>query len=525
MPRPRIRRQPRDPGPLGSRLLGAPDQPARVLRIRLWVLLLVLLSGTNLVGALVVVALLAVVIPGPNLLTPEYAAISFVLLPAYFVVAIGVGALWSTSSATNALRWVREHRAPSRAEGVAALALPRRFTSILALLWGSAAVTFGIAVYLVDPQAVAKLVFTVLFAGITVCAFSYLFTEFALRPIAARVLAAGIASQRRPYEGLAGRAILTWLLGSAVPVTGLMIIAVFGFRNRVTNNQLLVSILAIGGITLIIGWLLTRLGARRTIDPVQSVIDGMSKIEHGDDDLWHVVVYDDTELGQLQSGFNRMVDGLHERARIQDLFGRHVGREVAAEAMRGHPELGGEEREVAVLFIDLVGSTQLAATHPPQTVVNLLNRFFDVVVEEVEAHRGIVNKFVGDAALAIFGAPLPTPDPAGQALATARSLGRRLAEEVPDCTAAIGVAFGVAVAGNIGARQRFEYTVIGDPVNEAARLCELAKSRPGRLLGSDRAIAGANPDEARHWIVGEPITLRGRIEQTLVATPVDHPTA
>jgi adenylate cyclase len=182
-------------------------------------------------------------------------------------------------------------------------------------------------------------------------------------------------------------------------------------------------------------------------------------------------------------------------------------------------ELGGEVREVAVLFVDVIGSTTLAATRPPTEVVDLLNRFFGVVVAEVTEHGGLVNKFEGDAALAVFGAPTELPDAAGRALAAARAMGRRLREEVPECQAGIGVSAGPAVAGNVGAESRFEYTVIGDPVNEAARLTELAKSVPGRIVASMRAVSGAAPGEAVRWRESGRETLRGRTEVTRLAVP------
>ena len=90
---------------------------------------------------------------------------------------------------------------------------------------------------------------------------------------------------------------------------------------------------------------------------------------------------------------------------MRDLFGRHVGREVAAAAEQQRPKLGGEERHVAVIFVDIIGSTQLVTGRPATEVVDLLNRFFAVIVEEVDRHHGFVNKFEGDAALAVFGAP------------------------------------------------------------------------------------------------------------------------
>jgi adenylate cyclase len=214
-----------------------------------------------------------------------------------------------------------------------------------------------------------------------------------------------------------------------------------------------------------------------------------------------------------------MVAGLRERERVRDLFGRHVGREVAAAAERERTQLGGEERCVAVVFVDIVGSTPLVTSRPATEVVQLLNRFFAVIVDEVDRHHGLVNKFEGDASLAVFGAPNHLDHPETEALAAARAILRRLSDEVPECPAGIGVAAGRVVAGNVGARERFEYTVIGEPVNEAARLSELAKSQPIRLLTSAQTVRAASESERSRWCFGDTVTLRGYDQPTTLANP------
>jgi adenylate cyclase len=212
-----------------------------------------------------------------------------------------------------------------------------------------------------------------------------------------------------------------------------------------------------------------------------------------------------------------MVSGLREREKVRDLFGRQVGEDVAQQALDDEIRLGGETREVTIMFVDLVGSTELASERPPEEVVDLLNRFFAEVVEVVEENGGWINKFEGDAALAIYGAPVPVDDAAGKALRAARVLQERLTEKVSELTAAVGVAGGEAVAGNIGAESRFEYTVIGDPVNEASRLTDLAKEYPGRVLASAGVLDAAASDEADNWELGDEVTLRGRKEATRLA--------
>jgi adenylate cyclase len=144
------------------------------------------------------------------------------------------------------------------------------------------------------------------------------------------------------------------------------------------------------------------------------------------------------------------------------------------------------------------------------------------VVDVAEAHGGWVNKFEGDAALCVFGAPTEQPDAAARALAAGRELGMRLARELPELDAGIGISAGPAIAGNVGAERRLEYTVIGDPVNEAARLSELAKGRPGRVLASETALLQASVGEGERWRLEEEVVLRGRAAATRLAAPVER---
>ncbi len=162
---------------------------------------------------------------------------------------------------------------------------------------------------------------------------------------------------------------------------------------------------------------------------------------------------------------------------------------------------------------------------PPREVVSLLNEFFRVVVDTVNRHGGFVNKFQGDAALAIFGAPIEHPDASGAALAASRELHDELIDVLGETDFGIGVSAGRAIAGHIGAQARFEYTVIGDPVNEAARLTELAKLEEGHVLASAIAVSGALDAEALCWDVGEIVELRGRTAPTQLARPVNLVTA
>ena len=292
-------------------------------------------------------------------------------------------------------------------------------------IWLAAAVVFGALNAADSLEAGRRVALTIVAGGLVTCAFVYLLAERQLRPIAARALAAGIGD-RRLAPGVKTRAFGSWALGTAVPILGLMAIALSALiQEDFTREQLAIVILSIGGVGLVAGLYVSMLSARAVADPVNSLRKAIAEVEDGDLDV-SVPVYDGSEIGQLQAGFNSMVAGLRERERIQDLFGRHVGEEVARTALEGDVELGGEVRDVAVLFTDIVGSTELAAERPPEEVVELLNRFFTVVVEVVAEHDGWVNKFEGDAALAVFGAPIALDDAASRALAAARELAERL---------------------------------------------------------------------------------------------------
>jgi adenylate cyclase len=276
---------------------------------------------------------------------------------------------------------------------------------------------------------------------------------------------------------------------------------------------------------LIGGTAVLYVAARSLADPLRVLRRAVGRVQRGDLDV-EVSVDDGGEVGLLQAGFNRMVAGLRERQQLEDLFGRHVGEDVARQAVEQGVRLGGERREVSVLFVDVIGSTGLAQRQSPDHVVGLLNQFFETVVTAVDAEGGWVNKFEGDGALCVFGAPVALPDHAVRALRAARTIRRELlalAAASPDLDAGIGVSAGTVVAGNVGTEQRYEYTVIGDPVNEAARLTDQAKQRLGRVLASEEAIARAS-GEARSWAVADEVLLRGRQHPTLVYEPAARST-
>ncbi len=504
----------------GSWLLGRVSEDQHRRRVRIQVIMTVLIVAANLIGIAVAVLLVTVAVPVPSVFDDAPLWVSFIAVPAYIVAALIVGAYTITRGTVEALRWAIEERKPTDRDGRNTFMAPWRVAMGHLILWGIGTVLTTVLYGMADTMFIPRFLVAVSFCGLLVSTGSYLLTEFALRPVAAQALEAG-PPPRRLAPGIMGRTMMVWLLGSGVPVVGIGLMAFFEMTlKNLTQTQFAVGVLIISAATLIFGFILLWILAWLTATPVRVVRAALKRVEQGDlrGDL---VVFDGTELGELQRGFNAMVDGLRERERVRDLFGRHVGRDVALAAERERPKLGGEERHVAVIFIDIVGSTKLVTSRPPVEVVHLLNQFFKIVVEEVDRHHGLVNKFEGDASLAIFGAPNHLDSPEDEALACARTIADRLAQEMPELQAGIGVAAGTVVAGNVGAKERFEYTVIGEPVNEAARLCELAKSRPGKLLTSAQTLEGAGEQETARWTLGRSVKLRGHDQRTKLASPAE----
>ncbi|MFC4914067.1 adenylate/guanylate cyclase domain-containing protein [Actinomadura gamaensis] len=501
------------------RLIDGRPEDSRAQVARRARILVTLATGLANLGGALVVLVFTLIVPNPGGHFPHrMQAVNVWVFTAYVVLAVPVGLVLGNRFFRRVRRLVDRHDEPDRRERALLLYGPLRLMAVHLTLWAVGTVGWVLINLPFSALLAVKLGLTSLLGGLTTCTVVYLLAERLLRRSVTTALRAGMP-RRTGLPGVVARSVLAWALGTAVPILGLIVLAVGSFvLNRVTVHSFATAVLALGGTALVVGLGVTYGAARAIADPVESVRLGLARVERGELDV-EVPVYDASEVGLLQAGFNHMAAGLREHERLQDLFGRQVGEDAAKVALEHGVDLGGELREVAVLFVDVIGSTRLAAERPPTEVVGLLNDFFAVVVEVVGRHGGWINKFEGDAALAIFGAPLDLPGAAGRALAAGRELAARLRDEVPGLSAAVGVSAGEAVAGHIGAEERFEYTVIGDPVNEAARLTDLAKGRPDRVLAAATVVEGADPAEAARWELGDEILLRGRIRPTRLASP------
>ena len=238
---------------------------------------------------------------------------------------------------------------------------------------------------------------------------------------------------------------------------------------------------------LVLAILFGTLMSRSFTRPVRALVDATGRVAGGDYQT-EVSVDSRDEMGTLADAFNEMTRGLKMREQYRSVLSKVVSQDIAEELMKGDVELGGENREVTVLFGDIRGFTPLTEGMEPQDVIALLNECMEHLASAVDAEGGVVDKFIGDELMAVFGAPVRQEDHALRAVRAAlrmregiREMNRRRTERGEgELRIGIGIATGVAVAGNMGSSDRMNYTVLGSTVNLAARLTSAA--RPGEIL-------------------------------------------
>jgi adenylate cyclase len=209
-----------------------------------------------------------------------------------------------------------------------------------------------------------------------------------------------------------------------------------------------------------------------------------------------------------------------ERDRAIGIFGQHVSPQVADILLHQNIELGGEEREVCVMFLDIRDFSVYAAAHTPSQVVDYLNTLFSEAIAIVNRHEGFVNKFLGDGFMAVFGAPVNDPQASRHAAGASSEILRMLErfnteKRIPPTRLGIGLHTGRAVTGNVGSESRKEYTIIGDAVNLAARIEQATKQFGAPLLVSETVWNHLDPASRRGEDLGE-VTLKGQAHPTRI---------
>ena len=280
-----------------------------------------------------------------------------------------------------------------------------------------------------------------------------------------------------------------------------------------------------GAVLLLLG--VNGLAGRRYADNLKLLLAGqleeMNAVAAGNLEGVVPVIAND-EMARIGDRTNEMIEGLRERERVKSAFGKLVSPQVAEALLgsEGGAELGGREVEAVVLFTDLRNFTALSERFEPQEIVDFLNEYFTMIVEAVHAEGGVLDKFIGDAAMAVFGleggASLgDAPDRALRAaLAMRRGLGpvnARLVERgLPQIDSGVGLHLGTMVAGNIGSEDRLEYTVIGDVVNTASRLEGLCKEAQNPLLLSSNCYDHLSEPLQRHLVSLGGFAVKGKAE-------------
>jgi adenylate cyclase len=201
---------------------------------------------------------------------------------------------------------------------------------------------------------------------------------------------------------------------------------------------------------------------------------------------------------RLRAKFIHAMREAAARERVTNLFGQHVSPAVVERLLEAPADFAGEMREICVMFLDIRDFTAHSRTRSPDEVVAFLNDSFAFMIEAVDRHHGIVNKFLGDGFMAVFGAPLADSDAVRNAVAAARDMlaeidRRGLATGDWPLRVGIGLHCGRAVTGNIGSPRRKEFTAIGDTVNLASRIEQLTKEFGARLLVSQEVVTALGP--------------------------------
>ena len=286
-----------------------------------------------------------------------------------------VGAVAGILNMLPSFRWFADGEEPTPAQQRAAVRIAQRQSAVAFAIWVVGGVVFAL-VNLDAGGGVAYLIATAVFFGAsTTACMGFLVTLRTLRPIIAASMKTTTANAQLP--GVLARLVIIWILFSALPSAGIAVIVLARSHGWFVQKSAPVEtpVLVLAAMSLLFGFRAMVLVARSISDPVREVVVAMNEVGRGRAGA-SVDVYEPSEIGRLQSGFNRMVAGLAERERLRDLFGRHVGADVARHALEEDALLAGDVREAAVLFVDLVGSTTMAASRPPQEVAQILNDFF-----------------------------------------------------------------------------------------------------------------------------------------------------
>jgi adenylate cyclase len=346
----------------------------------------------------------------------------------------------------------------------------------------------------------------------------FLANEVALRPVIEDVSRELPADFDLGPAGISLRARLLLALPLLNVIAG-VVVAGLSTSGAVTLSDLGLDVAVAVAVAFTISLELTLLLARSVVDPIAQLRRATDRVARGDLDV-HVPVASTDETGRLAQSFNFAVAGLAERERLREAFGAYVDPAVAERVLAEGAALEGEEVEVSVLFVDIRGFTAMAERASATELVGRLNEFFETVVPVLVEHGGHANKYVGDGLLGVFGAPVRHSDHADRAVAAALAIARLVRERWKgDLEIGIGVNSGPVIAGTVGGGGHIEFTVIGDPVNTAARVEEATRLSGDELLVTGATLALAERDVGG-WVERPALPLKGKSEPVTLYAPL-----
>lgn len=274
-----------------------------------------------------------------------------------------------------------------------------------------------------------------------------------------------------------------------------------------------IALIAIG-----IGVLASIALASIIVGPIKKLVSAMRKVATGDLHQ-NVKVRSKDEVGMLARNFNKMTEGLREKEKIKNTFNKFVSEEIAQQVLsnEGEMKLGGDYKRVTMFFSDIRSFTSISEKMTPEEVLSMLNSYLSLMTDIVLKHKGVIDKYVGDEIMAVYGAPITHGDDALNAVKTAVEQlkvlkdfnDQRKAEGQVEIRAGIGINTGDVISGNMGSEKRMDYTVIGDNVNLASRLCDTAGKKGLKHI----LIAESTYEEVKDQIIVnevEPIYVKGK---------------
>lgn len=276
----------------------------------------------------------------------------------------------------------------------------------------------------------------------------------------------------------------------------------------------LLTVLYMGGV--IIGAYLLSRNITRPIEHLTKVIGNLRNGEYHSKASDFIQSSD--ELGELAAHFDTMLESLEEKKKIQHILEKLHGKALTSEFMKGALARESFEVKVAVLFIDIRGFTRTSEEKAPEEIISELNHFFDSMGEVILQYDGVVDKFMGDSLMAIWGVPGSSKNDPTQAFRCAMKMARICQEE--GLNIGIGLHYGRAVLGAIGGHERLDYTVIGDVVNTAFKIEKETKKMGVSLLISDEIQKRLSKSEQKKLGLPRSVLLGGRTQKVTLFSPL-----